>query len=361
VTGFLGAWVARELLDHGYRVRGTARDAARAKAIPSIASWLANGDALEIVQADLIDPDHWDAAVEGCELVAHVASPFFLHCSDEEAESRLFRPARDGTRNVLRAAADAGTVKRVVVTSSLAAILSGHEAKPMLDHPEEQWANLEKADNYAKSKALGERAAWDLVDERRAEGKPVFELVVLNPSLIIGPPLTNGSATSHMIPRRLLAREIVLIPDLHFGVVDVRDVARAHRLALENPDAPDNRFALQSHSVSLIFWSRLLAKTFKPLGFNPPTRKLPKAMLLVLSFVDKEAKPMRHLVGKGPFNVSTHKVKTFLNLDFTPYEATILEHAHGCLQVGIEGFHKTPEYRAFEQSGNSSLAMRYTH
>ena len=166
VTGFVGTHVARQLLEHGYKVRGTVRNASNEEKNNKLRQQITDGlpdnlPEFELVEADLLKEDDWPAAVAGCQYVCHVASPFpLLVPSDPNV---IIKPAVDGTLAVLRAAAANGNVRRVVLTSSLAAI---HDVKTQdAKHDqgrvfnEDDWVDPEKVEAYSQSKILAERAA----------------------------------------------------------------------------------------------------------------------------------------------------------------------------------------------------------
>jgi nucleoside-diphosphate-sugar epimerase len=238
-SGFLGAHCVLALLQAGYRVRTTIRTPARAA---DVRSQLAAGgvddpgDRLEFAVADLTSDEGWDAAVADCRFVLHVASPFpSVQPKDPE---ELIGPARGGALRVLRAARTAG-VERVVLTSSFAAIGYGHEPT---DRPftEGDWTELDSGrpvSAYVRSKTLAERAAWDDV---REHGGPA--LAVVNPVGILGPVLGPDISSSVELVRLVKEGRLPRLPDVHFGVVDVRDVAALHLLAMTRPEAAGQRF-----------------------------------------------------------------------------------------------------------------------
>ncbi len=194
-------------------------------------------ETIEFLEADLSSDAGWAEAVKGCEFVQHMASPFpAVHPKDE---MELIRPARDGALRVLKAAKAAG-VKRVVMTSSMAAIAYGHGEKRAEVSDETMWSNPEGPDNtpYTKSKTIAERAAWDYVN---GEGKGL-ELATINPTGILGPALSADVSTSLEIPIRLLNGKTPGLPRIGFSFVDVRDVAECHVKAMEIPEAAGQRF-----------------------------------------------------------------------------------------------------------------------
>src|SRR6185295_4892244 len=173
---------------------------------------------LELVEADLTADAGWSEAVAGCTHVQHVASPFPAEVPKHEMD--LIRPAVDGTLRVLRACAAAGTVKRVVLTSSVAAVAFGHADGADYVRTEADWSEPERCDAYPKSKTLAERAAWDFVASLPPERR--FELAVINPGFVLGPFLNADAGTSGEVVRKLLAREMPACPEIGFAPVDVR-------------------------------------------------------------------------------------------------------------------------------------------
>jgi dihydroflavonol-4-reductase len=218
-TGFLASHTIPQLRAAGHEVRATAR---RARTLPGVD---------DVVIADLAHDAGWREAVAGCDYVLHLASP--LPAGTPKDENDVIVPAREGTLRVLRAARNAG-VKRVVLTSSFAAIGYGH---PQRSTPftEADWTNLTSPGlgAYVKSKTLAERAAWDLGG---------IELAVINPVGIFGPVLGPDYAASIQLVERLITGGMPLVPRIYFGVVDVRDVADLHIRAMTHPAAVGQRF-----------------------------------------------------------------------------------------------------------------------
>ena len=195
-------------------------------------------DRLTFAVADLTSDEGWPEAVDGSRFVLHVASPY---PPDEPArEDEVIVPARDGTLRVLRAARDA-SVKRVVLTSSFAAIGCGHGDVDRV-FTEDDWTDLNGygITAYVKSKVLAECAAWDFAKD---EGDAV-ELSVVNPTTAIGPTLTEDiSASQGPILTLLMAgEEPLLMANIRFSVADVRDVADIHLRAMTHPAAAGQRF-----------------------------------------------------------------------------------------------------------------------
>lgn len=254
-SGFIGVHTILRLLADGHAVRTTVRNPNRSK--DAIAMLREGGalapDQVGFVIADLLRDDGWREAVAGCDYVLHVASPLGAHVPEDENE--LIVPAREGTLRVLRAARDAA-VKRVVVTSSFAAIGYGHPPQTA-PFDETVWSNLEGEDvqAYPKSKTLAERAAWDFI-AREGNG---LELAVVNPTVVFGPALGADFSESIGIIKALLDGAMPAVPRIHFGLVDVRDVADLHLRAMTSPKARGERFlAVAGETMSILGVARVL-------------------------------------------------------------------------------------------------------
>ncbi|PNH37773.1 hypothetical protein VD0004_g9026 [Verticillium dahliae] len=292
--GFIALHVIHKLLEKNYRVRTTVRSlkrsddvraAIRSAGVPDV-----QVNAIEFTEVDLLGEGGWDVACAGVDYVLHVASPF--PADEPKDENDLIKPAREGTLRALRAAKEAGTVKRVVVTSSTASIMYGHGPRSKDDpFTEKDWTELENPKShvgaYPKSKTLAERAAWDWVAN---EGKGSLELTTVNPTLVYGPSLGKGVNTSLEIPRRLLSGELPAIPNLNLGVVDVRDVADLHVLALESPQAAGQRYIAISDE-QIVSMKQMAADLKQGLPAEDskkvPSLVAPNILLKLASFFDK--------------------------------------------------------------------------
>jgi nucleoside-diphosphate-sugar epimerase len=254
-SGFLGARVVAQALAAGYQVRTTVRSLDRESSVRQDlhAMGVDPGDALTVIAADLTSDQNWAQAVAGCRYVQHVASPF--PGGEPAHEDDLIVPAREGTLRVLRAAHDAG-VRRVVVTSSFAAIGYG---QPVTERAftEDDWTDPE-ADiaPYVKSKVLAERAAWEFAENVG------LELAVVNPVGIFGPVVGPDHSSSIAMISQLFGG-MPGTPRVYFGVVDVRDAADLHLLAMTDPQAAGQRFiaaagdAVSLHQIALAIRARL--------------------------------------------------------------------------------------------------------
>ena len=252
VTGFIASHVAQQLLVAGYNVRGTVRslkDTAKSAYLLTLCP-TAKHSRIELVEADLTDAHSWAAAVAGCEYVIHVASPFPPTSPSDKLT--IITPAVNGTLNVLKACAAANPPpRRVVLTSSEAAISGGHPNRPGKPWTEADWTIPDDPAHpigaYVESKTLAERAAWKFM----ADSRPSFSLVTICPGFVIGPPLSGAPATSMELIRRLLQREMPGVIDIGFDGVDVRDVALAHIRAMALPEAAGKRFLCAPYDLDL--------------------------------------------------------------------------------------------------------------
>lgn len=253
-TGFVAGHCIVQLQNSGYAVRTTIRSLERSPELRAVLR-AAGGDdtAVEIVSADLTADSGWDAAVRDCEYILHVASPFPADAPKNADE--LIVPARDGALRVLRAARDGGA-KRVVVTSSFAAVGYGIP-QPERPFDERDWTNPGEpsVQAYMQSKFYAERAAWDFMDREGGD----LELAVINPTGIFGPALSHDFSTSIGLVQGLLTGAMSAVPRLSFGVVDVRDVADLHLRAMTRPEAAHQRFiAVAGRSLTFLEVARVL-------------------------------------------------------------------------------------------------------
>lgn len=247
-TGFIGIYCIMQLLNNGYTVKTTVRSLTRKDEVTSLLAQagVSHLEKLSFVEADLTGDKNWDEAVKDCTYVLHVASPF--PAGDPEDANELIIPARDGALRVLKAARDAG-VKRVVLTSSFAAI--GY-SKDIKDHvfTEADWTDPELTTNtYVKSKSIAEKAAWDFISSEGGD----LELTVINPVGVFGPALGKDYSTSIGMLKAILDGQLKETPGFTFGIVDVRDVASIHLTAMTNPAAKGERFLATSTGILSLY------------------------------------------------------------------------------------------------------------
>lgn len=284
-TGFVGSHLTLQLLNEGYRVRGTLRSLARAdKVRQELSAAGCDTNALEFVSLDLLSDAGWAEAMQGVQFVHHVASPFVI--SMPEDPDVLIRPAVEGTGRVLRAAL-AADVRRIVVTSSLAAIAYGHPTSRTEPFSEADWTNLDTAlpiNAYVRSKTLAERRAWEIMRDAGREA----DLVTINPSNIYGPLLGDDIGTSGLLIRRLLDGSTPALPRLNFLAVDVRDVAALHVAAMQIAPAGGQRFLASSHPLGLRKMARLLRSNFPAASRRVPVLTLPDWIARLYAHFDRD-------------------------------------------------------------------------
>ena len=306
-SGFVAVHCIVQLLQAGYRVRTTVRSPGReAEVRAMVAAGGADASAFGFAAADLMRDAGWAEAVAGCDFVLHVASPFPLNVPRDEDE--LIVPAREGALRVLRAARDAG-VKRVVLTSSFAAVGYGtaYTGRP---YTEKDWTDPagEGVSAYVKSKTLAERAAWDFI----AREGGALELTTVNPVGIFGPALGKDVSTSIEIVRRMMNGEVPGLPDMVFGVVDVRDVADLHLRAMVEPAARGERFlAVAGDFVSMAQIAAVLKSRLGLAAKRVPTRRLPDWLLRVVALFDPSVRQILPELGRAK-NASNEKARRVL-------------------------------------------------
>ena len=279
-SGYLGTQLLAALLRDGgtgdRTVRAQVRDLARED---DLRAAVRRGDAddsgLEVVTADLTSDDGWKAAMAGVDEVYHVASP--IPPAQPKDPDELVVPAREGTLRVLRAARDAGA-RRVVLTSSFAAI--GYTPKPSAEFTEDDWTDpdMPGLQPYPRSKTIAERAAWDFMNSEGAvSGNGGTELVVINPTFILGPPLTSATGSSLYLIKAMFGGTMSVAPRHRFGIADVRDVADLHIRAMAAPAAAGKRFiGVSDHpAMSYLELAGILRRRFGPLAAKVPTEEAP--------------------------------------------------------------------------------------
>jgi nucleoside-diphosphate-sugar epimerase len=325
-SGFIGSHTIIQLLEAGYRVRGTVRSLKNLEKVQFLVD-LQNPN-LELVEADLHDAESWVKAAQGCDYCCHIASPFPIAQPRDEME--LIKPAVEGTRNVLTACSNAG-VKRVVLTSSCAAVMAGRESEAGKIFTEEDWANEAKCEPYSKSKLFAEKAAWELQKEL-PEGKR-FELCTINPSFVQGPLLNNIMCSSQEPLAMLLNRKQPGVADLHWAVVDVREIAFAHVAALTK-GVDGNRYIVSARTIALPELAKIVAKTFDPMGYRVPEIVFPKFVLRVIGLWDPIVRSVASSSGVVP-RVDGSKAERELGVKYRDISESLVDGAHALIRFGL--------------------------
>jgi dihydroflavonol-4-reductase len=319
-SGFIAAHIVRNLLARGYRVRGTVRNPDGKADLGFLTRLPGAAERLELLAADLLDAEGWDAAVAGCEYVMHTASPYQIDVKNPQRD--LVDPAVQGTRHVLDACRRAG-VTRVVLTSSMAAVTDEPDINHVLTEADWNTKSTLQRNPYYFSKVLAEREAWKIVNEEQAG----FDLVVINPFMVIGPSLSPGTNYSTQIFVNTANGAYPAIPALTWGFVDVRDVAEAHVRAMETPSA-SGRYLCVGDRLSL----REIAGIMREAGVKGRLPALGMdnavgtALLKLFSYFQPTGMGsyMRTHLGGAPA-YDTGKIRRELGLKFRPVRASVLD------------------------------------
>lgn len=330
-SGFIAKYCIAELLRDGYLVRGTVRSRERRTEIEDAVRQAGiEAPEIELVEADLLADAGWAEAVAGCRYVLHVASPF--PSSEPRDPDRLIQPARDGVVRVLRAAAAAG-VERVVQTSSVVAIM--RSARPDSEpRTEEDWTDLRNSElsAYARSKTMAERAAWATVEDLHAT-TPVA-LTTVNPGMVLGPALDSDLSTSHVVIKLLGRGVYPAVPKLAFPVVDARDVARQHVVAMTHPDAVGERWLSCNGTLSLRRLGELIVRALPDLARRVPTLEMPSTLVRIASHFDRGISSVRADLDKANL-CDNRKAVERLGMRFRPPEEAVESAALSLRDLGI--------------------------
>ncbi len=325
-TGYVAGWLVKRLLEEGHTVYAAVRDPENETKLRFLNSLAAAAPgAIRYFKADLMEPGSYADAMQGCELVFHTASPFTSNVKDPVRE--LIEPAKLGTRNVLEQANLTPSVKRVVVTSSCAAIYGDNvdlQSTPGGVLTEEIWNTSSSVDHqaYSYSKTLAEREAWEIHGRQDR-----WDLVVVNPSLVMGPGINpRGTSESFNIMKQFGDGTLKAgVPRIGFGVVDVRDLAEAHYRAGFTP-AAKGRYIVAGHDSDLADLAIPLRQHFGD-RYPIPTRTMPKWLIwLVGPLVNKTL--TRKVVSRNvglPWKADTSKGKRELGLSYRPLEETVVD------------------------------------
>jgi dihydroflavonol-4-reductase len=328
-SGYIGGWCVVAALQQGYAVRTTVRNLSKEpQARAAIAKAVDPGNRLAFYAADLTADAGWDEAVAGCEYVLHVASPIAV--AEPKDENELIIPARDGARRAVSAAIKAG-VKRVVLTSSVAAANAGRNAPDGVTD-ETLWTDLSdpKVGAYGKSKTLAEKAAWELID---AAGGATM-MATVNPALVLGPVLSDDFSGSIQVVERLLTGRVPGLPRLGFSIVDVRDVASLHLLAMTAPEAAGQRFIAANGFAWMADVADMLRAKLGSGAAKTPSRRVPDFVLRLAGLFDKDIASVTSGLGRK-HDYTSAKAQSVLGWQPRPVEETILDCAKSLIAAGL--------------------------
>ncbi len=324
-TGFIGLHCIKQLLDRGYSVNGTLRSLDRqAEVIDSLERNNTPTRHLSLFEVDLNRDSGWNSAIRDCNYVLHVASPFVLTDEDEDF---FVKPAVEGVQRALKFSKK-HNVKKVILTSSFAAI---HETlnDRQESFNEEDWSNPNKPgiSFYAKSKTMAELAAWEFMEMEN----PDFSLAVINPVLVMGPSLTKDIGTSNSLVKNMINGSVPGTPKIHIGIVDVRDVASAHILAMESSGANGERIIVSEKEL----WVHEVAAILRDAGFNKtPKVVFPKWLMKIVALFRKDLALMIPMIGKRR-DVSSSKARELLGWKPIKAELSIIDTAQQLKDFGL--------------------------
>ena len=330
VTGisvYIGQHCAAELLKNGYAVRGSVRSLSRTDEVTNgIKKEVDPKGNLEYVELNLLKDEGWEEAMEGCDYVLHVASPYVS--KEPKDENELIKPAVDGTLRALKAAKKAG-VKRIVITSSMVAMLG--DANGSIDINQDSWTNVnaKNATAYLKSKTLAEKSAWDFINAQEGENK--LELVVVNPGPVYGPTLSgNLSGESMTMYKNMITGKMPMLPKSAINMSDVRDIATIHVKALENDKANGKRFIVTTEKAySFVEMAQIL----KSNGYDKvSTTVAPTFLLKFMANFSDDLKGMRPFIGYT-FNADVSETMKTFDWEPIPLKKTVLDTAESVKQA----------------------------
>lgn len=321
-SGYVAGWIVQDLLNAGVTVHAAVRDPDKEDKVKHLVAMAASAPGkLKLFKADLLEPGSYAQAMAGCDVVFHTASPFTTRVKDPQKE--LIDPALIGTRNVLDQATQTPSVKRVVLTSSCAAIYSDAvdcQAAPGGVLTEEVWNTTSSLayQPYSYSKTLAEQEAW-----RIAKAQAQWRLVVVNPSLVIGP-ATNPQPSSesfHYVRQLGDGTMKMGAPRAGFGVVDVRDLAQAHLAAAYTPDA-QGRHIISAHETHFLELGQVLLEKYGD-SYPLPRRALPKWLVWLVGPLSGISRKFVTLNVNIPWRADNSKGKRALGLQYRPLKESM--------------------------------------
>ena len=331
-TGAIAKWCSVEALKAGYRIRGTVRSLGRADEVAAaVASQGCDASQIEFVEADLLNEAGWVEAMRDCRFVLHVASPFPLVLPADFDE--LIRPAREGTLRVLKAA-EAARVERVVMTSSVVAIMYPASGEQSRIYDESDWTDPRRPGltAYIASKALAERAAWEYVT---GKGRRSW-LSVINPGLVLGPAIDRDLSSSHAILKAMARGSYPAAPGAGYPVADIRDVAVAHVRAMTAPAAAGERLIVADDYLTLMQLSKILGRERPDLRWRLPWFELSDGFVRFYSRFDPRLRAVLADLG-ATRRVSNAKAEAALDMHFRRADEAAVDAIRSLDALGMLG------------------------
>ncbi|KAL2838620.1 hypothetical protein BJY01DRAFT_219876 [Aspergillus pseudoustus] len=329
-SGFIASHVVQQLLESGQRVHGTVRSTKNEGKINHLLDMQTRWPGqLTLFEADLLVPGSFDAAMQGCSVVYHLASPFFIENKIRDGQKDVVEPALSGTKHVLDAVGKCDTVELVVLTSSVVAIFGDNADVLQMKNAtlSTEYFNTTSTvshNAYSYSKVLAEKEAWRYHDAQPAP--PRWKLVTINPGMVLGPSLSPTSESGSLsLMHQLLRGELFLgVPDLWFSIADVREVATAHLQAASNPDAHGRYIIAHKQTYGFVELARILRSLTK--SSRIPKNTLPHLVVSLSGpFIGLSRKWLS--LNQGiKFNLDNGPSLSELGTVYRPLEETLADH-----------------------------------
>lgn len=331
-TGYVAGSIIQRLLATGHTVHATCRAPEKEESVAHLKAFPGADKNLKLFKADLLTPGAFDESIQGCDYVLHTASPYTLNVKPAEVQAKLLDPAIQGTENVLGSVNRSPSVRRVVLTSSVAAIYGNPmERGPNHVFTEEDWCTTPSATvmPYYYSKRLAEEKAWEMC---KAQAR--WQLVTVNPGAVFGPPQSGrADGESIGIMRQMLSGMMFpAAPNLGFGIVDVRDVAAAQCVAMVHPKA-QGRYIATAGSEYVPDLARKVKESYP--SFWAPVTTVPKWLLWAVGpYMGMGRDMVNNGVNMKP-EFDNSKIKRELGLQFLDVKDTMGDMVEAMGRLGI--------------------------
>lgn len=324
-AGYIGSWIVKYLVEKGHDVRVSVRDKSKTEKYSHLLN-MDKGSAgtIELWEANLTVPNSFDEVTKGCDAIIHVASPFTLNLKNPQ--ENLINPALLGTQGVLNSATRSGTVKKIVLTSSIASVFGDNADWNAAAFPEGMNEELFNETSsiahqpYSYSKVIAEKEAWKIHKKQST-----WDLVVINPGFVMGPALTakSNSGSIEFMNDILKGKFKMGAPELQFSFVDVRDVAKAHILALESTTAK-GRHIVTNVEMDVFGLTQCIESSF-PGEFKLPKMKSPKWLMSILGPLFGVTRKFVKLNVGIPLKLNNSKSKAELGMSYKPIGVTVTD------------------------------------
>lgn len=334
-TGYVAGWIIKYLLEAGVTVHAAVRDPSNADKLKHLNDLAKRSSgSIQYYKTNLLEPGSYQSAMQDCSIVLHTASPFSIHVKDPQKD--LIDPALLGTRNVLSQATNTASVKRVVVTSSCAAIYGDNIDLKELPNgllTEAVWNTSSSLSHnpYSYSKTIAEQEAWKI-----SKTQQQWSLVTINPSLVMGPGLEpNATSESFKIIKQMGDGTMKMgVADLPFGVVDVRDVANAHIAAAFSQHA-QGRYIVCGHNTSLFKVAKQLQTKYAK-DYPIPKKVLPKPLVWLFGPIMNPGLTRRYISRNVGYAWQADNTKGIhdLQLKYRPLKETMNEFFQQMIDAG---------------------------